>query len=90
MFYLSLHKKHLRYDRFMLIASLIMPIMTLPQAVLAWSSQDASISLVSWSAYTLFAILWFCYGVFHRDKIIIISNGASACMNTAVLLGILI
>jgi uncharacterized protein with PQ loop repeat len=44
-------------------------LMTVPQVLTIWvGHQAAGVSVVSWSAYLLSAILWFWYGVQKRDK----------------------
>ena len=44
-------------------------VMTVPQAWTIWASQQAAgVSILSWSAYLLSALLWFWYGVRKRDK----------------------
>ena len=44
-------------------------VMTVPQIWTIWASQQAAgVSILSWSAYLLSALLWFWYGVRKRDK----------------------
>jgi uncharacterized protein with PQ loop repeat len=44
-------------------------LMTLPQVWTIWANhQAAGVSLISWSAYLLSALLWFVHGVRQRDK----------------------
>ena len=44
-------------------------LMTIPQVWTIWANhQAAGVSIASWAAYLLSALLWFAYGVRQRDK----------------------
>jgi uncharacterized protein with PQ loop repeat len=44
-------------------------LMTVPQVLTIWvGHQAAGVSVVSWSAYLLSAVLWLWYGLRKRDK----------------------
>jgi uncharacterized protein with PQ loop repeat len=44
-------------------------LMTVPQVWTIWASQQAAgVSVASWSAYLLSALLWFWYGLQQHDK----------------------
>ncbi len=44
-------------------------LMTIPQVWTIWvNHQAAGVSVVSWGAYLLSALLWFVYGLRQRDK----------------------
>ena len=44
-------------------------LMTIPQVWTIWVHHEArGVSIVSWSAYLLSALLWFVYGLRQRDK----------------------
>ncbi len=44
-------------------------VMTVPQIWTIWASQQAAgVSILSWSAYLLSALLWFWYGLRKGDK----------------------
>jgi uncharacterized protein with PQ loop repeat len=46
------------------IMSLFTMVMTIPQVLTIWlGHQAAGVSLLSWSAYLISALLWFWYGV---------------------------
>jgi uncharacterized protein with PQ loop repeat len=49
--------------------SIFTMLVTLPQVLTIWiGHQAAGVSLLSWSAYLLTAIFWFCHGVRTHDK----------------------
>lgn len=71
------HLKHLteNYDKFMYIIVIIAPLTNLPQLLSIWISKDASgVSPISWFSFALISIVWFVYGILHKDKRIIIMN----------------
>ncbi len=44
-------------------------LMTVPQVLTIWIGREAAgVSVLSWSAYLLSAILWFWFGIQKRDK----------------------
>ena len=62
-----------------------------PQIVTIWvAHQAAGVSVLSWSAYLLSAILWFRYGVRKRDRNIYLPCVGWVGMDAAVILGALI
>ena len=49
--------------------SIFSMLMTIPQVLTIWMNhQAAGVSVASWAAYLLSALLWFVYGLRQRDK----------------------
>jgi uncharacterized protein with PQ loop repeat len=49
--------------------SIFTMLMTIPQVLVIWvGHQTAGVSLLSWSAYLISAVLWFLHGLRTRDK----------------------
>jgi uncharacterized protein with PQ loop repeat len=66
-------------------------LMTLPQVLTIWvSHQVAGVSVISWSAYLLSAVLWFWYGLRKRDRNIYLPCVGWVGMDAAVIVGALI
>ena len=66
-------------------------LMTVPQVLTIWvGHQAAGVSVVSWSAYLLSAILWFAYGLQKRDKNIYLQCVGWVGMDAAVVIGALV
>jgi uncharacterized protein with PQ loop repeat len=66
-------------------------LMTVPQVFTIWvNHQAAGVSVVSWSAYLLSAILWFWYGLQKRDKNIYLPCVGWVGLDSAVVVGALI
>lgn len=66
-------------------------LMTVPQVLTIWVSHKASgVSVLSWSAYFLSALLWFWYGLQKKDKNIYLPCVGWVGMDAAVIVGALI
>ena len=66
-------------------------LMTIPQVLTIWvGHQAAGVSVISWSAYLLSAILWFWYGLQKRDKNIYLPCVGWVGLDTAVIVGALV
>jgi uncharacterized protein with PQ loop repeat len=66
-------------------------LMTVPQVLTIWvGHQAAGVSVVSWSAYLVSAILWFWYGLQKRDKNIYLPCVGWVALDTAVIVGAVI
>jgi uncharacterized protein with PQ loop repeat len=63
-------------------------LMTVPQVLTIWvGHRAAGVSVVSWSAYLLSAILWFAYGLQRRDKNIYLPCVGWVGLDAAVIVG---
>ena len=68
--------------------SLFTMLMTVPQVWTIWiGHQAAGVSVVSWSAYLLSAILWFWYGLQKRDRNIYLPCVGWVGLDAAVIVG---
>jgi uncharacterized protein with PQ loop repeat len=66
-------------------------LMTVPQVLTIWvGHQAAGVSVVSWSAYLLSAVLWFWYGLQKRDRNIYLPCVGWVGLDTAVIVGAVI
>lgn len=66
-------------------------LMTVPQVLTIWvGHQAAGVSVVSWSAYLLAALLWFWYGLQQRDRNIYLPCVGWVGLDAAVIVGALI
>jgi len=66
-------------------------LMTIPQVLTIWvSHQAAGVSILSWSAYLLSAILWFWFGVQKRDKNIYLACVGWIGLDGAVIAGTIV
>jgi len=82
---------HTGFSRVLGGMSVFTMLMTVPQIFTIWvAHQAAGVSVVSWSAYLLSAILWFWYGVRKRDRNIYLPCVGWVGLDAAVILGALI
>src|SRR5688500_14203184 len=66
-------------------------LMTIPQVLTIWvGHQAARVSVLSWSAYLLSAVLWFWYGLQKRDKNIYLPCIGWIGLDAAVIAGALV
>jgi uncharacterized protein with PQ loop repeat len=65
-------------------------IMTIPQVLTIWVGRRAAgVSVISWSAYLISAVLWLLYGLRKRDRNIYLPCIGWITLDTAVILGVL-
>ena len=71
--------------------SIFTMLMTIPQVLTIWvNHQAAGVSVLSWSAYLLSAILWFWYGLQKRDRNIYLPCVGWVGLDSAVIIGAII
>jgi uncharacterized protein with PQ loop repeat len=71
--------------------SIFTMLMTIPQVLTIWLRHEAAgVSLLSWSAYLLSAVLWFWFGLKKGDKNIYLPCVGWITLDTAVILGVVI
>ena len=77
--------------RLMGAMSLFTMFMTIPQVLTIWiGRQAAGVSLLSWSAYLVSAVLWLWYGIQKRDKNIYLPCVGWIILDIGVLVGVFI
>ena len=78
-------------DRIIVFIAVIAPLTTIPQVLKIYlEKQVAGLSLETWLMYTVFNIIWVAYGIFHREKPIIISSVLWFTVDLLVAVGILV
>jgi uncharacterized protein with PQ loop repeat len=71
--------------------AILSPVMTIPQILKIWYEKTASgVSLLTWSVYLIVAFFWLSYGIFHREKPIIINSVLWIIFDTMVVIGIVL
>ena len=71
--------------------SIFTMLMTLPQVVTIWVfNQAAGVSVLSWGAYLLSAVLWLWHGLRQRDKNIYLPCVGWIVLNGAVVVGAIV
>ena len=71
--------------------SIFTMVMTVPQAWTVWIDREvAGVSLWSWGAYLLSAVLWFWFGLEKRDRNIYLPCIGWIVLDAAVVAGVLV
>jgi uncharacterized protein with PQ loop repeat len=80
-----------RFKRVLGGMSVFTMLMTVPQVWTIWvGHQAAGVSVVSWSAYLLSALLWFWYGLQKRDRNIYLPCVGWVGLDAAVIVGAMV
>jgi uncharacterized protein with PQ loop repeat len=78
-------------DVLVYIVSTLSLIFTTDQVRIIWIGHNVGgVSLLSWSFYTLSAVVWSFYGYIHKDKIIIITNSLWGVLSLIIVIGVMI
>jgi len=81
---------HRDYRRLLGGMSVFTMLMTVPQVLTIWVGHQAGgVSVLSWSAYLLSALLWFWFGVQTRDRNIYLACIGWIALDGAVIVGAL-
>ena len=81
------------FEGFMLLMGIIGPLATVPQLIKLYhthSHHAHGLSLSTWIAYSILALLWFLYGFVERNAPIWIGNLIGLAMDSLMVIGILI
>jgi uncharacterized protein with PQ loop repeat len=78
-------------ERILPALSVFTMLMTVPQVWAVWvEGSVAGVSLLSWGAYLVSAVLWFFYGLQKRDKTIYIACVGWVLLDAAVVAGVIV
>lgn len=71
--------------------SIFTMLMTIPQVLTVWVWQQAAgVSLLSWGAYLISALLWFWFGIRQGDKNIYLACVGWIVLDIAVIAGVIV
>jgi len=71
--------------------SIFTMLMTIPQVLTIWVGRHAAgVSLLSWSAYLVSAVLWFWFGIQKHDKNIYLPCVGCIVLDSAVIVGVFV
>lgn len=77
-------------DRLTLIAAMVGPISTIPQAIKVFVSNDqTSIALSTWIMYDITTLVWIWYAVVHKERIILVAQMMWLVIQTIIIVGAL-
>jgi uncharacterized protein with PQ loop repeat len=63
--------------------------MNIPQLTTIWIDKHVSgVSVITWIGFLLGSSFWLCYGVVHKEKPIILTNGLYVIIQFFIVLGL--
>jgi len=85
------NKKLFLIDSLAYVSAIIGPFMTLPQLYGIWVQKNvAGVSVISWSGFAFFNMIFIIYGIMNKEKLIIMNNSIWFIVQVFVVIGILI
>jgi len=70
---------------------IIGPVMNLPQLLQIWIKKNAAgVSTISWASFALFSFIWLLYGIYHKEKPLIIMNSALIVIQGSIVISALL
>ena len=64
------------------------PLLTLPQLYSIWVQGQKGVSIITWVAYLIGAIIWLIYGIKHNDKPLVMVEAAWILVDIMVIIGV--
>lgn len=86
----ELQKEKSLIDRLAILAGVIGPIATIPQAISVWSGATEGVSFIMWALFFLGSIILFFYSILYRLKSMLITQAAWLLMEIVVITGLLV
>lgn len=78
-------------DKMVYLASILTPVMTLPQVYNVWINGNVKgISVIAWGFYAIASAIWLWYGILHKEKPLIVLNAFMFVLNSLVAIGAII
>ena len=72
------------------LMGIVTVLVNLPQLYAVWTSPNiGGVSIISWFGFFLGSLFWLFYGLLHREKPIIIMNGALLLVQGLIVVGLL-
>ncbi len=83
-----MHQKY--FERFMLVFATVEPIATIPQILEIYKNENVEgVSITTWTLYTFSSCIWLYYGIYRKDKPLIISGLLWVSSQALVVIGLL-
>lgn len=86
-----LKRKGISIDNIVYLAVFIGPLVNIPQLLKVWIEHSVTgVSILTWAGLASISLLWLWYGVYHKEKPLIIMNAALLAFQIFILLGVLL
>ena len=78
-------------DRVVTVIAFVGPLSSLPQIFEIWfvDKSAAGVSVITWTAFVLMAVIWLLYGIVHKQRPIVISNALWIVAQSLIVIGAL-
>lgn len=77
-------------DKVVYLSAIIVPLFNAIQLYWIWAAHSADgLSLVAWIGFAFFSLMWFFYGLYHKEKPIIFLNAGLFIVQTLVAISII-
>lgn len=86
----ELQKEKSLIDRLAILAGIVGPLATIPQAIGVWSGAADGVSFVMWILFLFGSIILFTYSILYRLKSMLITQIAWLTMEIVVITGLLV
>lgn len=84
----ELRKEKSLIDHSVIIASIISPLATIPQAVTIWQGDVEGVSIVMWIIFLLCSVVTVSYTILHRLRSLYLAQAAWVLMEVIILFGL--
>jgi len=90
LYHIQSKKKQDSFDKLMYFVAVVIPLMTIPQIIKIWNNKSAQdVSLETWVAYLISAILWLIYAIKHKEKPLILNSILWILLELLVIAGVI-
>jgi uncharacterized protein with PQ loop repeat len=89
-FHMTKKKRITLFDKFIMVAAVCYPLTTVPQITEVFKGNTEGVSVTTWGGYIIFSFLFLIYGLIHKVKPMIVSNGLWVIVNSLVAVGVLL
>lgn len=87
--YISEKKQKRLLEAAVIVAAFLYPLSGFPQIVAVFQGSVEGVSVVSWLLFTLFAFIFFLYGMVHKIRPMIVTNFLWMMVDICIVAGIL-
>ena len=76
------------FERLMIFVAIIGPFANLPQIIKIWVKKKSNgVSLFSWILFSTLSLIWLSYGIFKKDKYVIITFAITLILQLTIVVG---
>ncbi len=73
-----------------MLAAIAYPLSSLPQVIDVFRGESEGVSILSWSMFAFFSLLFIIYGLIHKVKPMVVTNALWFVAQSLIVIGVLI